>query len=76
LALALSRFREPSCLRDRSRCLRLSFFSTRRRNRGELILVPSGKTAKCPSPRSMLVAMLMISARLLPLWFPRLVSRP
>src|ERR1700733_6806164 len=36
---AFSRFWLPSCLRDKSRCARLSFLSARRRNRGEVILV-------------------------------------
>ena len=31
---AFSLFLLPFCLRDRSRCARLSFFSARRRNRG------------------------------------------
>jgi len=52
LTRALSRFRLPSCLRDSDRCARLSFFSARRRNRGDAILVPSDSTAKWVSPRS------------------------
>jgi hypothetical protein len=43
---------DPSCLRDRSRCARLSFFSARSENFGEAILVPSSSTAKYPRPRS------------------------
>ena len=34
-------------------CLRLSFFSARRKNRGEAIFRPSDSTAKWVRPRSM-----------------------
>ena len=50
---ASSRFLLPFFLRDRARCARLSFFSARRRNRGEAIFRPSDSTAKWVSPRSM-----------------------
>src|SRR5205823_6852485 len=53
LTRALSRLREPFCLRDRSRCRRLRFFSARRRKRGDSIFRPSDNTAKCVSPKSM-----------------------
>ena len=53
LTRALSRFLLPFCLRDSARCARLSFFSARRRNRGEAIFRPSDSTAKWVSPRSM-----------------------
>src|SRR5207247_1449910 len=53
LTRALSRFLLPFSLRDRFRCVRLSFFSARRRNCGEAIFVPSDRTAKWVSPRSM-----------------------
>ena len=52
LTRALSLLPLPSCLRDRSRCARLSFFSARRRNLGAAILVPSSSTAKWVRPRS------------------------
>jgi hypothetical protein len=41
-----SRFLDPFCLRDSSRWAFFSFFSARRRNRGESIFVPSERTAK------------------------------
>ena len=53
VTLALSRFLLPFSLRDNARCARRSFFSARRKNRGEVILRPSDRTAKCFSPRSM-----------------------
>jgi hypothetical protein len=53
VTLALSRFLLPFCLRDSDRCARRSFFSARRKNRGEAIFRPSDRTAKCFSPRSM-----------------------
>ncbi|EQD82357.1 hypothetical protein N599_31135 [Saccharopolyspora erythraea D] len=52
MTLALSLLFDPFCLRERSCCARLSFFSALRRNLGAAILVPSDRTAKCPSPRS------------------------
>ena len=53
LTLALSRFLLASRLRDRARCARRSLLSARRKNRGEAIFVPSERTAKWASPRSM-----------------------
>src|SRR4051812_31242577 len=52
LALALARFLEPFCFLDRAFWARRIFVSALRMNRGELIFVPSERTAKCVSPRS------------------------
>ncbi len=51
--LALSLFLLPFSLRDRSRWAFLRRLAARRRNRGLSAFVPSERTAKCPSPRSM-----------------------
>lgn len=52
MTLALPLFLDPLALRLRACCVRLSFFSARRRKRGASIFVPSERTAKCPKPRS------------------------
>jgi hypothetical protein len=52
LKRAFSRFLLPFCLRDSSFWVFFNFFSARHRNRGLSILVPSDKTAKGVSPRS------------------------
>src|SRR5436190_10377072 len=48
-----SLFLLPFCLRECARCSRLSFFSARRKNRGELSFVPLDKAANAVSPKSM-----------------------
>lgn len=56
LARALARLLLPLALRLRVFCIFLSFFSARRRKRGESTLVPSASTAKWPRPRSIPVS--------------------
>src|SRR5690606_12831117 len=50
---ALLRLLEPFSLRERARCAFFKRFSARRRKRGLSTFVPSERTARCPSPRSM-----------------------
>lgn len=56
LTLDLSLFFDPFCLRLCCFCRRLSFFSARRRNRGDENRVPSDRTAEHARPRSMPVS--------------------
>src|SRR6266581_2999642 len=76
LTLALSRFWLPSCLRDSDRCARLSFFSARRRNRGEAILRPSDSTAKWVSPKSMPITGSVSGSAPGPTWMTKLAKVP